>query len=103
MNNIKYRVSSSCRIDTLKITKESDHSIWIEKDPNRKKLDNWSYADNWEGLERKNTTVNSHFDTWEDAFSFLQLRVIDKLKIAESRLEDAKADFELIAEMKNEN
>jgi len=103
MKNIKYRVPSSCRIDILEITKESEHSIWLKKDQMSKNKVKFSYSDNWMGMERKNTTTNSHFDTWEDAFSFLQLRVIDKLKRAESRLEDAKKDFELMAEMENEN
>jgi hypothetical protein len=103
MLKLKYRVpSGSCRIDTLEIIKESDHNIWIKEDQNKKNKGEFSYSSNWKGIERKNTTSNSHFDTWEEAFSFLQLRVIDRLKSAENRLESAKSDFALVAEMEPE-
>ena len=61
MTQLKFRVSGYSwrfEIDVLEITRESDHSIWFKRE-------------NGEYMERKNTSENKHFDSWEDAHSYL--------------------------------
>lgn len=85
MEKFKYRVNEyRTKIEKLEITKESEHSIWIK---------------NQQYHERKNTQSNQHFDSWEDAFSFLQLRVIQELERSKSRLESAQKNFDIVSVM----
>lgn len=80
----KYRVSRyNIEVEELEITKESEHSIWINNH-----------------CERKNTEENKHFNTWYEAYVYLLHREHEKVKHFQYQLKKSTRLLESVQDMR---
>ena len=81
----QYSSYFSATIRVREVIRETDHNIWTEK----------------YGQEKKNTTMKRHFESWNEAHTYLLKRGSEIVRVQRGSLESAEEELEKVKLMES--
>ncbi len=81
------------RIEVVEIEKETEHCVWeMTESYGGKKLRRY----------KKHSDYSNYFDTWQEAFDYLLVRAMRKLKLAQEQVIHAEIGVEKVKKLREE-